>query len=278
MSKPQAVAEKERTELAPTRQSSVPDYLKEAVSRDAGQGISTDAADNIVPLIYCLDAKSQQCDHDSGAYIPGAKAGSIWLRNYHKPLVDGAEGILFQPCHFSKDWVEWRPREIGGGFIGRYDWNDKTEFGQPPDAVERPHPENPKKMRWMLPNGNEVKETRHHAGYVYIDGGAFPFVIPMSSTGHTVSKNWMFTMMSKRTPDDKIVPSYSSLYRLRTRQRSNAQGKWYVFDVTDEGYVPTAGDYDRGKMLHDAFEAGDKVAAAEESGVEEAPAGPSDKM
>lgn len=251
-------------------QSGVPDFLKDQVSRDAGQGVSTDREDNLVPLIYVLQSNSPQVDSNTQAYLEGAKPGTIWLRNYSSPLVDGAEGILFQPCYFSKDWVEWVLRSAGGGFVGRHE-------EKPPDAVEKPDPQNPKKMRWLLPNGNEVKETRYHAGYVVTKDGAVPFVIPLSSSGHTVSRNWMFTMMSKRTPDEKIVPSYACLYRLKTRQRSNAQGKWYVLDVTDAGYVTTAEDYARGKSLHDAFVSGEKTAAAEEHVGEDA-AAQSDKM
>src|SRR5580698_7538983 len=78
----------------------VPDYLRTQVAESTGKGVSTDASDNLVPLIYILDAKSPQCDQNEAAYMPGARAGTIWLRNFSRPLVDGNEGILFQPCHF----------------------------------------------------------------------------------------------------------------------------------------------------------------------------------
>lgn len=272
----------EETSVATTPSNQVPDFLRDQVKQDAGHGVSTKAEDSLVPLIYILDAKSPQCDQNDPRYIPGARAGAIWLRNFSDPIIDGNTGFLFQPCYFSKDWVEWVPRERGGGFVGRFPWNDETEFGQPAVAEQKPHPENPKKMRWMLPNGNEVKETRYHSGYVILeDGRPLPFVIPLSSTGHTVSRNWMFTMMSKRTETGEIIPSYACLYRLTTRQRSNVQGKWYSFEVSDQGFVKSTPDYERGKALFKAFETGEKMADAEDATASDgsaAPAGADDTM
>jgi len=275
--------EPQTTAVATTSGSTVPDYLQESVMRDAGQGVSTDAADNLVPLIYVLDAKSPQADASDSRHISGAKAGDIWLRNFSPPIVTGQDGILFQPCHFTKDWVEWRLRKNGGGFVGRHDWNPDTEFGQPPEAKKAPHPENPAKTIWLMPSGNEVKETRYHAGYVMINGGAFPFVIPFSSTGHTVSKSWMFNIMSKRTSDGRPIPSFACVYRLKTKQRTNSQGKWNVFDVTDAGEngkprYATLEEYNRGKALYDAFVSGEKRADVEEEETATAAAGADDKM
>lgn len=261
MAKPQeAKKEVSVTTLRP----GIPEFLKEEVKADAGKGVSEDQADNLVPLIYVLDAKSPAVDEKDPRHIKGAKPGSIWLRNFVDPIVDGEVGISFQPCYFSKDWVEWVLRTRGGGFVGRYPWNADTDFGQPKEAKQVPHPENPKKTIWVLPNGNEVKETRYHAGYVFAANGVVvPYVIPMTSTGHTVSKNWMFTMLGHRTPDGKPEPSFARLYRLKTRQRTNAQGKWYVFEPNDDGYVKSVEDYRRGKDLHDAFASGAKQAEAD---------------
>lgn len=240
--------------------------MMEAMQGDAGAGVSTDQADNLVPLIYVLDAKSPQVDENDAKYIRGAKPGSIWLRNYSTPIVEGSAGVLFQPCWFYKDWVEWRLRTQGGGFVKAHEWNDDLDdgtedAGRPKEAKKGPHPENPKKEIWFMANGNEVKCTRHHVGFVLFPEGQFaPFAISLSSTGHTTSKNWMFTMMNNRLPNGQPEPSYARGYRLRTKQRSNAQGKWYVLEHMDEGYVAAGvwgmDQYRRGKLLHEAFKAG----------------------
>jgi hypothetical protein len=241
---------------APT--SDVPEYLREQVEQDAGKGVSTDRDDNIVPLLYVLQPLSPQCDEASPARVPGARAGMIWLRNYTpRELVSGDEGILYLPCYFYKDWMVWRPRNSGGGLAGIFS-------ERPKEAREVPDPRNPKQMCWRMPNGDEVMETRHHPGFVVIDDHTLiPFAINLTSTGHTVSKNWMFSMMSKKTPTGQPMPSFACLWRLKTRQRSNTQGKWFVLEHHDAGYA-TLDQYKLGRAMHDAFARGEKVVEQDE--------------
>jgi hypothetical protein len=232
-------------ELKKSELADVPAYLEEAMKTDAGKGISTDAADNLVPLAYVLQGLSPQVDEANAASIPGAKAGDIWLRNYATPIIKGKDGMLFQPCYFSKDWVEWVPRERGGGFVARHD-------SRPSDAEDR----DGKLVRRS--SGNEVRETRYHSGFVHLNGGhSVPFVIPLTSTGHTVSRNWMFAMSQRTDANGNIEPSYCQLWRLKTGQRVNAKGKWYVFEPAFEDYVELQ-DFVKGKALYSAFASGER--------------------
>lgn len=248
-------------ELTVPESGSVPAFLQDQVVADAGKGVSTNAEDNIVPLIYVLQAQSPQCNRRSPDFVEGAEAGAFWLRSSGLPAVSGDDGILFQPCFFSKDWVEWRPNR--GGFVTRHS-------DRPADAELKntPTPEDPDRQSWVMPNGNYVVETRYHIGNVYLpDGKIMPYVIPFSSTGHTVSKNWMFLMNNKVIAGAKgAAPSFACFYRLKTKETSNAKGTWMKIEVTDEGWVQTAADYERGKALHNAFSTGEKdIDAPDES-------------
>jgi hypothetical protein len=271
----------ERRELATAPLQEMPAWMAEEAKKDAGKGVSTDAADNIVPLIYVLQPLSPQVDPSSPAFVEGASPGKIWLRQSTPPIIDGEDGILFQPCYFYKDWIEWTPRDRGGGLVAVHaelilhkDY-PKVRTGVTSSgtkANEVPSPKNPKTMIWVTEAGNELRETRHHAGFVYLSPtNAVPYVINFSSTGHTTSKNWMFTIQSKRTASGEILPSFSSIYKLTTRQRSNNMGKWYVLEPAWSSWVDPNG-YKRGKELHDAFASGEKQAEVDEAaaGVETA--------
>ncbi len=236
-------------ELATLAASSPPAYLDEVMKTDAGKGLSTDASDNLVPLAAVLQKGSPQVDETSPSYVPGAKAGDILLKNLDKPVVKGQDGFLFQPCHFSKDWVEWVPRERGGGLVARHRSKPKEASEPSPDG------------KTFMPNGNELKETRYHEGYAHVDGRQVPFVVNFTSTGHTVSRNWMFSMNTKQDAGGRAYPAASQLWRLKTRERSNAKGKWFVIEPFFEGYV-SAADYARGEALRRAFESGEKEAEA----------------
>lgn len=235
----------------------VPSLLAERMERDAGKGVSKDTSDNMVPLIYILQAQSPQVQKRNAAYITGAEAGSIWLRGVADPIVSGEEGIVFQPCYFSKDWVEWIPRDSGGGFVGRHET-------LPDDATEHGDDRNPNKIVYVRRNGNQLRETRYHAGLVHLHGAnPLPFVIPMSGSGHTISRSWMFLMNSKQLPSGKTAPSYSQLYRLKTKLRSNSLGEWFTWDIVDEGWVEDVKSYELGASLNSAFDTGARSAEAD---------------
>ncbi len=167
-----------------------PAFLAEAAERDAGKGVSTAAEDNIIPLVYVLQANSPQCNKRGPEYVEGAVDGAIWLRGSGRPAIDGDVGILVQPCYFFRNFIEWRlPR--GNGIAA-------VHQTMPADAVEKPNPENPKKTLLMLPNGNHVVEVRNHIVRVFLpDGTVLPYSIPFSSTGHTVSRGWMNLLNNK---------------------------------------------------------------------------------
>lgn len=242
---------------APIDSAGLPAELADEMLKDAGRGLSTAQEDNIVPLIYILQSGSPQAKPKDPEYIEGAEAGFIWLRNAQQPLVDGQTGILFQLCSVSKSLNEWRPRNSGGGFVGRHD-------DMPEDARQVEDPQNPNRLRWLRRNGNEIMDTWSHAGFVLkADGGALPYIIPMSSTGISVSRQWMTLMNSKFLPGtSKTAPIWAGLYRLRTKERSNPAGSWYTWSVQDAGWVRTTDEYNRGKALHEAFAKGEKVAEA----------------
>ena len=240
----------------------VPAALATRMQADAGKGVSTAQEDNLVPLIYLLQALSPQVNKRGNDYIDGAEAGSIWLRNSPHPIVNGEVGILFQPCHFHKDWVEWVPRDSGGGLVARYE-------NLPKDAKSVVDDKNPNKVRFVTPNGNEVMETRYHAGYAILDDGtALPYIIPLTSSGHGISRQWMFMMNSHATADGSVVPSWARTYRLKTKQRSNAAGTWFTWEVSEGDWVNDAA-YERGARLFKAFETGTKQADLPQEGNQE---------
>lgn len=215
--------------VQPAQQSPVPaemdDDYRALLEATKGQGISKASEDNLVPLITIFQANSKPVNRQGGAYVEGAEPGSFWLRGATPPVINGAEGFAFQPCYFYKDFAEWIPRDQGGGLVGMH----RT---LPAEAQEIRDERNPNKVRWKLPNGHEILERRNHLGFIVReDGSIAPYALPMTSTLHSVSRSWM-TTMSNRVVDGINPSSFAFLYRIRTRQRSNAQGTWFTVDIT----------------------------------------------
>src|SRR4249920_1685670 len=108
----------------------VPDFIKDQAKAHVGKGSSTDQADNIIPLIYVLQGLSPQVNSRNDAYIKDAQAGDIWLRNAPKEIVKGTDGFRFQPVAFRKEWVEWVPRDDGGGRRGTFPFDALEEINE----------------------------------------------------------------------------------------------------------------------------------------------------
>ena len=239
----------------PTRELVKATFLDQA-DEDAGKGISTAPDDNVTPIIRLLQALSAQVKKNNPSYVKGAEAGDIWLKDNPsgKSLVKGEVGILFQPCYFYKDVIEWRPLDDGGGFVRRWD-------AIPRDAEE--HTDEKTGRVFYTRNGNELVDTRNHPGFVIDEetGEASPWVLPMKGSNHQVSRAWMPLMQAKRLPSGKKAPAWFWVWRVKTRSKVNAAGQdYYVFDVEEVREIETDEEYARGKAVYEAFDSGVKRA------------------
>jgi hypothetical protein len=228
------------------------EILEKMKAQTSARGMSQAQEDNTMPLIYVLQAQSPQVLKKNEKYVEGAEAGDIWLRNASDPIVKGEDGIEFQPCFFNKDWVEWIPRDDGGGYVGRHK-------DLPGDAKVVDDPKDKNKKRYVSPRGTEYVETRYHGGFVLSHGTPMAFVIPLTSSGHKFSKDWTYFMNSQTMEDGTpIRDSFYYKYKLSIKPMSNNKGDWFgwTFELLD--YV---GDeqYLEGEKLHEAFKAGIKT-------------------
>ena len=241
--------------------SSVPAHLR----GKGGVGLSTDARDNLVPLIYILQPLSPQVMKKNPAYIEGAEAGDIWLKGAVDPIVKGDEGINFCPCAFWKTHTEWKQREEGGGLVRIYENNpaDDTPLGLPDDAEREEGGFN-----FVRENGNKIIANRNYAGLVFDHGKVpLPYVMILSSTGHTFARQWMATLnatLVDPTSGAKL-PIWSRKWNLKTVHKQNNFGEWFMYGE------PTAGDWvseeeaDTLERLSAAFVRGEKRAAMDQA-------------
>jgi len=258
----------------------VDEELMQQLMSEAGEGINeAELGDFLVPLVYVLQPQSPQV-LPGPAQLDDAKAGDIWLKNSSDPIIGGKEGMWFQPCWYYRKWNEWVPRDQGGGFRGTYDWHGDNN---PPQGAMRIEVEGKRGLpRYRFENGNQCIDTRYIVGLAWRNGMPTAHVIPFSSTGHTVARNWLTAIQNKRSPNGRPYPSYSFLYKLSTIAKTNNLGTWYMFEFGDpvnfaplkgagpyrEGLKVVGGDYrmalDMGRQLKDSFKTGEKRAAEEE--------------
>lgn len=224
----------------------VPDFMKDSIKGYEAAGVSSKASDNLIPMLRILQDLSGEVKTRDPRYIEGAVVGDVYMSAVRK-LWKGDEGFLFQPCAFDMGWVERQPRDAGGNFVAQY--------REPPDGMTQVD-----KFKWML-GDNDIIETRYHFGYVVGESEedfTMPAVITLSGTGHTVSKAWT-TLMNTHRIGGIIAPSFSYLYRVKTRLTKRNNNEWYLYDIMNSDWVRDRNQVELGKALYDSVTAGDKI-------------------
>ena len=90
----------------------------------ANEGLeSVSAQDLSIPYLRILAQLSPQVNKRDGAYVQGAEAGMIY-NTVENAVYSGEDGVLVIPCYYRRVYVEWKPREKGGGYVGTYGVDD----------------------------------------------------------------------------------------------------------------------------------------------------------
>jgi uncharacterized protein YbaR (Trm112 family) len=250
--------------------------MRERFIRDAGKGVSTKAADNLVPLLQVLQPLSPQVLAKNAAQIKGAAPGDFICKSVGE-VYSADDGIWFQPVGMYQEWIEWTPRTQGGGFAGRHPYNG----GEPPKGAKVKPQERNRPTAYTL-GKNDLVDTRYIPGLMWHNGEAVPLVIPFVSTGHAVARAWN-TKQLHLQHDGRILPAFAAVYLLKTRAAKNNLGEWFKIDVSapvvlfddldkdkaNKKAEEIVGDcveaWEKGRELNVSFESGEKVAAAGET-------------
>ena len=177
------------------------------------------AEDQSIPLIVVLQDNSPQGKKSNAKYVAGAQAGALF-NIATEDCVDGDEGLLFVAALTQHQFVEFRPRDSGGGFVGFHGTTDpivvaaksrSTQFG-----------------KYTTEAGNELVET-FSIYAVLCDQDQTPLgfaVIPCSSMKIKPYKSWNNRVRSVAV-NKKAVPLMANLCRLRTVADKNSKGEFF---------------------------------------------------
>lgn len=197
------------------------------------------AQDYSLPFIILIQSNSPQLDPTKAEYIEDAKQGMF---------LNTVTGELFRemrviPCAYSFRVIERKPREAGGGFVGRY------ERGQEPSFTVNDY------GKKLTRTGGELIDTAYH--YVIVigaDGMPQQAVMIFRSTQLGKSKKWNAKMAAlKMTHGGSVFtpPMYSSIYTIVSGKESNEKGSWFGYVIEREGYVQDANLLSLAKEFHE---------------------------
>jgi len=240
-------------QITKAQQTELATAMMEESELDAGVGFEDMGEESYaIPFLKVLQKLSPQCDDDSDSRIEGAKPGQIFNTVSEQVL----ESVTVIPCYCKRTFLEWVPRDSGGGFAGEH---------KPGDAIVKETEQRGERDggKFIMESGNELMDTRSH--YVLIvnaDGTTSPAIISMSSSQIKVSRRWNSVMADVKWPSAKtglmfLAPMFGNSYELTTRTESKGEDKWKGWVVSKPTKLELPAHYIAAKEFHVNVRSGD---------------------
>jgi hypothetical protein len=191
---------------------------------DAGAGFEeTKGSDLSIPFINVLQNNSPKVEAEE------AKAGQM----FNTVTGELYPEVNFLPVHEHKCFVEWIPRDSGGGFVAIHEMDsDVVKAALAAVGGKR-------QGKLLLKNGNELIETHYVYGLILEDNFETSKgfgVLSFTSTKIKPKRDWFTSMwMIKGKP-----PIYAFRAQLKTEKQKNEKGTFYNFTIRPGHPSPTA--------------------------------------
>lgn len=222
--------EKEGTELEtlkrPSTELTVIDY-----GGDEGLGLENVTTDEFrIPILRILQALSPQCKPVNQGGIDGARPGMI-LNTSTGEVMDGETGFEFVPVKRDHNFVEYVPRDAGGGFVAIRPVKD--------EEVQILRSEQGQFGKLQVPGGTELTETRYLYGLMVLsDGDIQRGVVTFSSSqikkyqafmNREVGITYRVNEGTEEDPHWRIIhpPLWAHRWRVSTTYERNKKGEFY---------------------------------------------------
>jgi len=217
----------------------------------AGEGATFDSSEMQIPFIRIIQNTSPHINKKQPEYIEGASMGDIYntVTSQHW---DGEKGINVVPCYQTTKYLEFTPRDQGGGFKG--------EISPTDPVLQRTERQGSSEI---LPNKNEVvRSDQTYCLVVDEDGSWQPAVIDMKSSQLKVGRRWktMIAMQKVKHPKTgkMVTPAvFATVWKLNTTEESNDKGSWNNYAVERVGLVESKDLLQEAMTFRKAIAAGD---------------------
>ena len=255
-----------KTAVAPVKQKST--ALTTALDTgmmmaDAGIGRENMAVtDMALPYFALLQALSPQVKKSSPNRIDGAEEGDIF-NTVTGELFAGEEGLTVIPCAFQKAWVEWTPRDSGGGFVASHE----------DDRVLQICERNEIGMDVRKDNGNLIVLTFYYYVLVLRPNGGYEFgIISMTRTALKKARKWnsLLSCLQVQGPNGMFnPPMFAQVFHVTSTAESNNKGDYYNWNVQFKELVQDPALYMVAKKFSESVRSGSVKAAPPQQETEE---------
>lgn len=197
------------------------DGIGELAGEFGNFGQAKSASEVSLPFLGILQKGSPQVNKRDPKYLAGAEAGCLF-NTLSSQIYCGDEGNIIRvvPIDHIVRFVEWVPREKGGGMVASHERKNPAARS---DGVGR----------LVLPNGNYLNETYYQ---LVLDLETMsPIVMPFTSTNITVFRRWKGIGGMHRL-NGRPTPAFFRMWQVGSEYRQNDKGDWFVYDIKDSGW------------------------------------------
>ena len=230
---------------------SIGDISSDSLIKAVGKGLENVSNDDItIPRLAVVQAGSPQRKKKDEKYIEGAEEGHIF-NTVTNQLYD-VEGITVIPCGYKKSYVEWVPRESGGGLVAIHDMKPEGTTVDP-------------KTKKSFLGENQIVDTAEHFILIKNNDIWEPAILTMTSSNLGVSRKWNTLLkMKKINIKGQMVepPSFLYMFKLSTINAENDLGSWFKYKIEEVGQVSNKSIFSQAESLSDSINTG-KVKASE---------------
>lgn len=228
-----------------TTTSSVPaktDPLANLLLADAGAGQEAmGTQDYAIPRLTILQSLSPQVNKRDEAYLDGAEAGMIFDSVMGRTW-DGERGLEAILVKYRRAYIEWIPRNKGGGFV--------ADHGSNPEVLAKCARTD---TGFFLPSGNEIVTVAEYFAFILNEDGPVDHVLIGFAKTQLKKARRLNTMISQflvQHPSGTGMFNPAMFYRtykLTTGPEQNDKGSWFGWNIEPGRNVL---DLDNGEQLY----------------------------
>lgn len=186
-------------------------------------------SDLAVPFLIVLQKGHPQVEDGNPKQVVGAKAGML-MNTVTNELYDGKVGVEAILVHRVHNFLEWIPRDDGGGLVNVFAANA-------PEVLDAQRKAGRKFGKLKINDNNDLVETFNvFCLLTKPDGRRERCVLGFSSTNIGPYKRWMTQAMSQTHTVEgggqAPIPMWGHRYRITTQFNQKKSNTWYTFNVT----------------------------------------------
>ena len=217
------------------------DISADLIIKAAGRGLENITNDDItIPRLAIVQAGSPQRKKKDEKYIEGAEEGNIFNTVTNQLYSDS---ITVIPCGYRKSYVEWVPRESGGGLVAIHDMKPEGTTVDP-------------KTKKSFLGENQIVDTAEHFILIKGDDSWEPAILTMTSSNLGVSRKWNTLLkMKKINIKGQMVdpPSFLYKFKLSTINAENDLGSWFKYKIEEQGQIDSKDTFSQAEALADSI-------------------------